>query len=177
MGYNLSTLRNLPKHFDYYFFLIGDYRINSTINDFFRKEFDIIASRLGENLCIVQQTRKSKIDEELAVEISKHHFINITDFLDSLSCQYPGLLILNKHPDNLTKDDMVIHIPFLTLDSIYSKNEELITDLIEFTKGDQQLIEKINKWIEHTNKKIITEFTIGINVGIFSINFKTNKPR
>ena len=173
MGYDITTLKNLPKHLDYYFFLIGDYRNNALINIFFREEFHIIASRLGEDAGIIRQTLKSKIEEELNTAISKHQFkgTTISSFFDSVSYQYPGLLILQKHPDNLTESDSIIHIPFMTLSSVYSSTDELLTDLVEFTRGNQQLLIKINKWVKQT-KKVISGFNIGINVGFFAINFQ-----
>jgi len=177
MGYKITTLKNLPKHLEYYFFLIGDYSNNALINNFFREEFDIIASRLGEDAGIISQTRKSKIEHELTMainkQIEKHLFSKtaLSDFFNSIERQYPGLLILNKHPDNLTDKDTIIHIPFTTLNSVYSNTDELLTDLVEFTRGNKQLLEKIKKWIKQ-NKKIISGVSIGINVGLFSINFE-----
>jgi hypothetical protein len=178
MGYDLTTLKNLPKHLGYYFFLIGDYRNNALVNNFLREEFSIIASRLGEDAGIIRQTQKSKIEEELNIAISKHQFsgTNISNFFDSVSYQYPGLLILNKHPDDLTDKDTIIHIPFTTLNSVYSsRTDELLDDLVGFTKGNKQLLLKINKWVKN-NKKIVSITTsIGINIGFFSINFDINK--
>jgi hypothetical protein len=173
MGYDITTLKNLPKHLGYYFFLIGDYRNDALINNFFRTEFSVIASRLGEDAGIIRQTLKSRVEEELNVAINKHRFrgTTISNFFDSVSYQYPGLLILKKHPDDLTENDMLIHIPFMTLNSVYSNSEELLTDLVGFTRGDRQLIEKVNKWIKRA-KKVVSGFSIGINVGFFAINFQ-----
>jgi hypothetical protein len=173
VGYDVSALRNLPKHLDYYFFLIGDVRIRTRVNDFFREEFDVIASRLGDDAGIIRQTRKSKIEDELNEAIGKHQFRGtvVSNFLDSVSSQYPGLLILKTHPDHLTEKDTIIHIPFTTLDEVYKNNEELLMDLIGFTKGNQALVYKINVWVQRT-KKTVSGLSVGINVGFFSINYQ-----
>lgn len=175
MGYSITSLKNLPKHLEYYFFLIGDYDNRTFINDFFRQEFNIIASRLGEDAGIIQQTRKSRIEEELSEAIKKLPFkgTNVSNFLDSVAVQYPGLLILKKHPDDLTDKDTIIHIPFATLNKVYSDSEELLIDLVKFTKGDQQLMDKINVYIKKS-KKVVSGLSIGfgINVGLFTINFQ-----
>jgi hypothetical protein len=173
MGYLITSLKNLPKHLDYYFFLVGNYDNRTFINDFFRKEFNVIASRLGEDTGIIQQTRRSRIEEELSEAINRHTFkgTNVSNFFDAISVQYPGLLILKKHPDDLTDKDTIIHIPFITLNKVYSDSEELLIDLVEFTKGDQQLMIKINKYLKKS-KKVVSGLNVGVNVGLFSINFQ-----
>jgi hypothetical protein len=173
MGYSLTSLKNLPKHLNYYFFLIGDYSNTSIINNFFREEFNVIASRLGEDAGIIQQTRKSRIEEELNEAISKHQYkgTKVSIFFYFISSQYPGLLILNKHPDDLTDKDMIIHIPFSTLREVYSDTDELLDDLVGFTKGGKQLMIKINRYIRIA-RKVISGLSFGVNVGIFSINYQ-----
>ena len=173
MGYCISTLKNLPKHLDCYFFLIGDDRIQTFVNDFFRNEFDVIASRLGEDTGIIRQTRKSKVEDELNEAISKHQFKGtvVSDFLDSVSSQYPGLLILKNHPDNLTEEDIIIHIPFTTLNKVYGDKEELLVDLVGFAEGNQELMRKISKWVQGKNK-VIAGLSVGINAGVFAINYQ-----
>ena len=71
MGYTITTLESLPKHFNHYFFLIGDYRNVTLVNEFFSKEFNIIASRLGKDAAIIQQTRRSRIEDELNEAIGR----------------------------------------------------------------------------------------------------------
>jgi hypothetical protein len=174
MGYEISTLKNLPTHLEYYFFLIGDYRNETIINNFFNKEFSVIANRLGEKSGIIKKTQNSKIENELNNAIKKHQFKGtvVSDFFDAVSYQYPGLLILNKHPDHLTEQDKIMHIPFVTLHGVYSDNtQELLDDLVGFAHGQYQLKEKIKTWIDR-EKKIISGFSMGINIGIFAINFE-----
>jgi len=178
MGYDVFTIKNLPKHLDCYFFLIGDYRIRTLVNDFFRDEFDVIASRLGKDAGIIRQTRKSEIEKELNEAICKHQFAgtDVSNFLDSVAAQHPGLLILKKHPDQLTEHDIIIHIPFATLNKVYGDKEELLVDLVGFARGNQELMSKISKWVQTQNKTIVKKFFaglgVGINVGIFAINYQ-----
>ena len=173
MGYDISALKNLPKHLDCYFFLIGDYRIKTRVNDLFREEFDKIASRLGDDAGIIRQTRRSKIEPELTEAICKHQFkgTDVSNFLDSVSSQYPGLLILKVHPDLLTERETIIHIPFTTLDEVYEDNEELLMALIGFAKGNQALMRKIYKWVQKT-RKAISGLNVGISVGVFAVNYQ-----
>ena len=105
--------------------------------------------------------------------MSKHQFKGtvVSNFLDSVSSQYPGLLILNKHPDCLTEKDTIIHIPFTTLDEVYKDKNELFMDLVEFTKGNPALMRKTHKWVLRL-KKAISGLEVGINVGVFAINYQ-----
>ena len=47
MGYWISKLESLPNIFDWYFFLVGDYRNRGLVNDVFKNDFSIIDERLG----------------------------------------------------------------------------------------------------------------------------------
>jgi hypothetical protein len=153
--------------------LIGDYRNEALINTFFNKEFSVIASRLGEDAGIIRQTLKSNVENELNEAIKKHQFngTDVSNFFDTISHQYPGLLILKKHPDHLTEKDMIIHIPFQTLNKVYTDTEELLTDLVGFTYGRSQLIYKVNKWVRLA-QKVISGFSVGLNIGFFAINYE-----
>jgi len=173
MGFTATTLKNLPDDLNYYFFLIGDYNNSGRINDFFRNEFINIASRIGTDAGIIQQTRKSKIEEELSEIIDKlwSNKKDINVFLDFISNQYPGLLILNKHPDDLTDKDNLTCIPFTTLDSVYSNTDELFNDLVGLANGKPQLLDKVVKWAKDIKRKVSIkkELNIGINLLFFSI--------
>lgn len=174
MGYTISSVKNLPTHLGYYFFLIGDSRIKTLVNDFFRDEFDVIASRLGEDAGIIRQTRRSGVEEELNEAIRKHQFKDaaMSAFLESVAFQHPGLLILKKHPNELTEKDTIIHIPFATLSKVYQDKEELLVDLVEFTRGNNELMRKISEWVRAQNKIISGRLSVGINVGVFAINYQ-----
>lgn len=54
IGYHISTIKNLPKYFTYYFFLIGDYRNHNLISNFFRDDFRIIADRIGREAVVIE---------------------------------------------------------------------------------------------------------------------------
>jgi len=166
MGFDLTTLKNLPDHFEVYFFLIGDYSNDALVNNFFRKNFSAIANRIGANAAIIRQTRKSNIEEELRLAISKCNFNNKKITLDSVlnRNQNPGLLILNKHPYKLTNMDKIFYIPFMALNFTYLNTEELLTDLTEFTNGDQQLLKK--------TESRISELRLGVKIGFISIDAK-----
>ena len=42
MGYWISKLESLPNIFDWYLFLVGDYRNRGLVNDVFKNDFSII---------------------------------------------------------------------------------------------------------------------------------------
>ena len=65
MGYRVSTIKNLPKTLGCYYFLVGDYRNRSLVNDLFREDFRVIADGLGENSAIVESTESRNMEYEL----------------------------------------------------------------------------------------------------------------
>jgi len=60
MGTYVTTIENLPQGLGYYFFLIGDFSNDTLINNFFRKEFSVIASRIGKNATILGKHEGAK---------------------------------------------------------------------------------------------------------------------
>ena len=68
MGYWVSKLKNIPTHFDWYFFLVGDFRNHSMINDLFRDDFSILADRIGEDSAIIAQNSKIEYDLQMALK-------------------------------------------------------------------------------------------------------------
>ena len=61
MGYWISKLESLPNIFDWDFFLVGDYRNHSLINNVFKDDFTIIAERLGGNAAIISQIGRAHV--------------------------------------------------------------------------------------------------------------------
>jgi len=174
MGYTLTTLKNLPEHLGYYFFIVGDYENKSPINDFFRDDFKQLAGRLGEVAAVIEQARNSRMAEELTEIIRKKHYITgtkISKLLDNLQSEYPGLLITKAHPSSLTEKDGILYIPFSTLDEVYKdRSNELLRDLVTFCKGKDDLIKAVSKG-RRMVKKIISGVDVGLNLGFFSINW------
>jgi len=174
MGYSITTLRNLPQHLGYYFFLIGDYRNESPMNDFFRNNFDQIADRLGEDAAIIKQTQKSKVEDELRAAILSRAFSSVTEISNLLDCfgfEYPGLLITKKHPSLLTQKDSMILIPFNTLEEVYKeRSSDLLLDLVRLARGKNDLIKAVSKGRRIANK---VKRGLGVNIGLFALNWPT----
>lgn len=169
MGYRISTINNLPENLGCYFFLVGDYRNSSMVNDLFRDGFNIIADRLGQNNAIVQSTDRGHLEWDLTKAL--HDVMmsesELADYILRFESRVPGLLIMWKHPKQLTDKDAIVHIPFQILDETYTNSTELLLDLVSFArKENSNLISKVKR-----NHKIINGFTFSINFGIFSINF------
>ena len=164
MGYRISTLKNLPPELGCYYFLIGDYRNRSTINDLFREDFNVIADNLGESGAIVEKTYDRNMEYEL-IKALCHHPV-LVENIDIYQIRMPGLLIMRKHPLELTKNDCVIYIPFQILESTYSNASELLWDLIAFAREENKNL------IEKTKKKfpVIKGLSISVNMGIFALN-------
>ena len=164
MGYRISTLKNLPSNFGCYYFLIGEYRNHSVINDLFREDFRIIADQLGETNAIIESTDNGDWEYELVSSLCNHPalFTKIPIYENRL----PGLLIMWKHPSNLEKNDAVVYIPFKVLEDTYSNSSDLLWDLVFFAKGkNKDLIKKTKK-----KYKIIKGLSLSVNVGIFALN-------
>lgn len=142
MGYYISKLESLPNIFDWYFFLIGDYRNHSLINDFFRNDFSIIADRLGEGSAIIAQN--CKLENQLQNTLKDIENGALGLMLSECEKHAPGLLIINKHPLQLNHFNEFMqnaadsvpggwdnpeNIGFLA--SVYNDNKELYEKLRE----------------------------------------------
>ena len=170
LGYQISTLKNIPSHFMWYFFLVGDFRNRAWINDFFNDDFAIIAERIGDKAAIVKQ--QNQLEQEFHDMISCA--TQLSDLLESLQRQEPGLLILNKHPNelrawDLKPDDKVIYIPFSVLERAYTSPNELLTDIVSFAKNkDKALLRKTSR-LGRTMRRI--QPSVSLNLGIIALNF------
>ena len=177
MGDIASTFESVADRFDTYFILIGHHCL-TPIKQFFDDHFYEIASRLGERATIIRQTPHSRIVAELDVVTRNHPFKDSVDenFFDIVSRQHPGLLILKRHPKNLTENDAIVYISHSALNEAYKNNhEELLTDLVGFTLGKRALLVKTNKWMLRV-KKVSSRFSFGLPVGPFAINFNPSSP-
>lgn len=156
MGYWISKLESLPNIFDWYFFLVGDYRNRGLINGVFKYDFSIIAERLGGNAAIISENQLLEHDLQNSLIYFEKGKFGI--FLSYLEKRNPGLLILNKHPNDLShfnmsksepKEDVpiIIYIPFEILEMAYTSGNALISDIITFSKNqDDTLIKKTSKF-------------------------------
>ena len=106
MGYLVSKLENIPARFDWYFFLVGDYRTHSQINNFFRDDFAILADRLGEKSALVAQNAALECDlQESLLKIENH---GLGKMLNALEKKYPGLLIAGTLNGYYTNEGQVV---------------------------------------------------------------------
>ena len=103
MGYWISDLKSLPCVFNWYFFLVGDYRTHSLINDLFRDDFYILAERIGQDAAIISQN--DRIEADLQEYLKKVEQGKLGRILSNLERKRPGILILNKHPWELNHFD------------------------------------------------------------------------
>ena len=99
MGYWISKLESLPNIFDWYFFLVGDYRNRGLVNDVFKNDFSIIAERLDGNAAIISENHLLERDLQDSLKDFERGKLGV--FLSDLEKRNPGLLILNKHPNDL----------------------------------------------------------------------------
>jgi len=151
-------------------FLVGDYRINGTINDLFRDGFNIIADRIGADNAIIQQAEKSHIEWEIikALHQKMEEETELANYLSQFESRIPGLMIFWKHPTELTKEDAIIHIPFQAIENVYSSSNDVLIDLIDFAKkNNSNFIDKLKK-----KNDVIRGLSFSVNLGIFAINFE-----
>lgn len=100
MGYWVSKLKNIPTSFDWYFFLVGDYRNHSFINDLFRDDFAVVSDRIGDKSAIIAQNNMLEEDLQRALKDIKNG--KLGKMIRELEERSPGLLVMNKHPSMLT---------------------------------------------------------------------------
>lgn len=156
MGYWISKLESLPNIFDWYFFLVGDYRNRGLINDVFKNDFSIIAERLSRNAAIISENHL--LEHDLQDSLKDFEKGKLGVFLSDLEKRNPGLLILNKHPNDLyhfnmfkgeTEEEVpvIIYIPFEILEMAYASGNVLISDIVAFSKNhDDNLIKKTSEF-------------------------------
>lgn len=156
MGYWILKLESLPNIFDWYFFLVGDYRNHGLVNDVFKKDFNIIAERLGGNAAIISGNHLLERDLQDCLKDFERGKLGV--FLRDLEKRNPGLLILNKHPTDLYHFSMsksgpeedvpvIIYIPLEILEMAYTSGNALISDIVAFSKNqDDTLIRKTSEF-------------------------------
>lgn len=169
MGYNITTIKNLPLDLSCYFFLIGDYRNRNRINDLFREDFRVIADRIGENAALIEQTSNSRVEEELLSAMHAYMFScsKTASFLKKYFMAYPGLLITKQHPNKLKDKSLLVFIPFSILEEVYASTNDLLSDLVSFAKlGDKSIIKKTAK-----KHKLIKRVSLSLTLGVISLNF------
>ena len=178
MGYWISKLESLPNIFNWYFFLVGDYRNHNLINDVFRDDFCIIAERIGSNAAIISQNYL--LENDLQKSLKNVERGKLGDFLKNLETRNPGLLILDRHPHDLSDTiiskkqrnaPIIIYIPFEVLEMEYLSTNTLIADIVSFSKNENSnLIEKTSKHgcIKDTIEKWDLEKK---NIGAITINY------
>ena len=175
MGYWISKLESLPNIFDWYFFLVGDYRNHSLINNVFKDDFSIIAERLGGNAAIISQN--SLLECDLQDSLKDIENGELGAFMKALEERTPGLLILNKHPKDLrhldlfrarTREDapVIVYIPFEILEVAYTSGNVLIADIVAFSKDQHEnLIKKTSKFgriRDSIDKSVLKRKEVGI---------------
>ena len=101
MGYWVSKLKSIPTHFNWYFFLVGDYRNHSLINDLFRDDFLVLSDRIGEDSAIIAQNSSLEADLQDALKDIKGGTLG--HMINELEQRSPGLLVINKHPSMLSR--------------------------------------------------------------------------
>ena len=208
MGYWVKSVRNIPTHFDWYFFLVGDYRNHSFINDFFRDDFMIIADRIHENTALIAQN--SHLERDLQNSLKDAENGKLGWMISKMEEKSPGLLVINKHPSllnnlneimykarksmpsdwsepqknkyltdiynknfrnaGLQKDTSIIYVPFTNIENAYSSQNELMADLIAFSKGaNKELVRKTSKG-ELICRRLSA--SLSLNLGIVAIDFE-----
>lgn len=186
MGYWISKLESLPNIFDWYFFLVGDYRNRGLVNDVFKNDFSIIAERLGGNAAIISENHLLERDLQDSLKDFERGKLGV--FLSDLEKRNPGLLILNKHPNdlyhfNMSKSEpeedvpIIIYIPFEILEMAYTSGNVLISDIVAFSKNqDDTLIKKTSKFGRIRNS-IDKSLLKRKEAGIVTINYEDTYRR
>lgn len=181
MGYWISKLESLPNIFDWYFFLVGDYRNRGLVNDVFKNDFSIIAERLDGNAAIISENHLLERDLQDSLKDFERGKLGV--FLSDLEKRNPGLLILNKHPNdlyhfNMSKSEpeedvpIIIYIPFEILEMAYTSGNVLISDIVAFSKNqDDTLIKKTSKFGRIRNS-IDKSLLKRKEAGIVTINYE-----
>jgi len=179
MGYHLSQLKNLPVGFDWYFFVLGEVRNHSMINNFFREDFSIISEVIGSDSAIIAQSEKLEDDfqsvlndwyfsfEHGSGEYSKKK--ELVSALEKLRTRSPGLIIMDKHPYEFDIDrDRFLYIPFIAIEKSYVSTNAILEDLVAFAKNENDNL--VKKTVDKSFWRRIKP-SISLGIGVISINF------
>jgi len=145
MGYEVSTIENLPNLSGYYFFIFGDYdcpcyRTEAALYN----RFSQIARRIGRHSAIVKM-----LDDEMLHEFSSCFYDALwkVDVFQRLIMREPSFLIMNKHPNKFTfsEDNVFVLVPFEVLDELYDNDYDFVRDVISLgANGDNTFLEKLH---------------------------------
>ena len=122
MAYWVSKLKNLPTTLNWYFFLVGEYRNHSMINDFFRDDFLVLADRMDEDSAVIASNRT--LEKDLQSELKDINHGDLGKMLAELERGAPGLFISNKHPRLLNSFNVIYDEAKRTMPSEWSQKEK-----------------------------------------------------
>lgn len=144
MGYNISTIENLPMLSGYYFLLVGMEESNSKTCRTLYTRFDEIAQRVGAKSAIVKSFVPEKVNDELlSAFINAPWFRNV---YNDLLFREPALIIMKPHPMKFefNDDELFALIPFATLDRVYLNENDLVKDIVALSvDGATNLIDRV----------------------------------
>ncbi|GEM_PF-2715306 len=184
MGYWISKLKNLPTTLNWYFFLVGEYRNHSMINDFFRDDFCVLAEFMDEDSALIAKNRHLEADLQSALKDINHG--ELGKMMAGLERGTPGLFITNKHPRLLNNFNVLYEEAKRNMPATWSEQEK--SDyMIEFynkNRGKSELandarivyipFKTLEKAYDNTSDLMfdITDFCKGINDNLIK---KTSK--
>lgn len=150
MGYNVSTLDNVPVNSGYYFLLLGksEYTYGMSGTALYHK-FDEIAQRIDKDSAIVKSYRPSSLAEELLRAIHRKPWFR--EAYVTLLRMEPALVIMKPHPAifNFCDDELFVVASFRALDKIYANDYDLIHDIVSLASNeDYTLLRKIKNETE-----------------------------
>ena len=122
MGYWISKLKNLPTTLNWYFFLVGEYRNHSMINDFFRDDFCVLAEHMDEDSALIAKNRFLEDDLQSALKDINHG--ELGEMMAGLERGTPGLFITNKHPRLLNTFNVIYEEAKRSMPATWSEKEK-----------------------------------------------------
>lgn len=175
MGYNISTIENLPMLSGYYFLLVGKEGGYGRICRTLYARFDEIAERIGVKSAIVKSFAPENISKELQQAFVRAPWFR--KIYDDLLYREPALIIMKPHPKEFkfNEDEFFALIPFATLDRIYLNENELVQDIVALAiDGSTDLIDKVMASGQKPGflKRLGDAFMLQPNVTGFGIDLK-----
>jgi hypothetical protein len=135
-----------------------------------------VASMKNASLKEREEAFKSGKLPKIPVQSDRTVFLERIRILGEMVSGGGGLIILGAHPNQLTMDDFVLAIPMRGIKSNYERVEDFLTELCEFTKGNNpgfaEKFDEIDDKLKHSALELL-EY-VELKPGIFGLSLNLN---
>jgi hypothetical protein len=189
MGYRIKELAKLPviPGIDLYIFLLGEEGWRRSAYQYVQENFLRLAERLGPKAAIVSGHDGLRLKRDLLIQLSGDKSEHsgppgLEELANDAEGRGGSLLILETHPQNMTKDTLALYLPLAEVGDRFGDIDRFLDELCAFAHTrDEAFIRKFQE-AKPTRESVLNALElkpnfwgIGINLTKFIELIRKNK--